>query len=252
MARILVVDDDAHIRGLLDQGFSREGHAVIAVPELVQAFERLGQEEFDLVILDLDMRGEHGDLFLTKIRAAKSDIPIVIYSGMVDRDVELRLRKAGANEVINKGEGISELLQKTEKILKVGHRLFRAPAKERTLLIVEDDEATRNLLHIFFAKKGFKTWEAEDGEKALAVAKSEKISCALLDVNLPGLSGLEILPGLLVINPNMGIVMISGDGDEAIVKKAISMGAYSYVIKPFDFVYLELAVTSRLAIASGE
>ena len=66
---------------------------------------------------------------------------------------------------------------------------------------------------------------------------------------MPGMDGLETLPKLLEINPQLGILMASGVQDDEKVKKAVELGAYGYVLKPFDFLYLELVVMSRLAIA---
>jgi DNA-binding NtrC family response regulator len=68
---------------------------------------------------------------------------------------------------------------------------------------------------------------------------------------MPGMSGLDVLPKILEIDPKAGVVMISGVGDEQNVKKAVDLGAYGYVMKPFDFVYLELTVASKLAIAAS-
>jgi len=251
MAKILVIDDDAQMRRVLDKGFSRQGHIVVPVPELAQALIRIEREAFDLVILDLEMRGEHGITFLESIRKAKCDVPIVIYSGAVTIEMEQALRRAGANEVIGKETDIKKLIQQVEKVLEAGGRLFTEPKEEKTLLIVDDDDSIRNFLNTFFSRKNYKVLEAEDGEKAVSIAKSENISCVLLDVNMPGMSGLIVIPKLLEINPDIGIVMISGEGDEEVIKKAIDMGAYGYIMKPFDLVYLELTVASRLTIASS-
>jgi DNA-binding response OmpR family regulator len=165
--------------------------------------------------------------------------------------VELEMRKAGANEVVTKGGEISELIDKAEKILKVDKDLFIEPSKERILLVIDDDEAIRGMLVQFFSKKKYKVFEAADGESGLSLMRQEKISCVLLDIQMPGMSGLDVLPKLLEIDPKAGVVMISGEGDEQNVKKAVALGAYGYVIKPFDFVYLELTVASKLAIAGN-
>jgi response regulator of citrate/malate metabolism len=65
------------------------------------------------------------------------------------------------------------------------------------------------------------------------------------------MDGLATLPKLLEINPKLGIVMVTAEEEDEEVKQALSLGAYSYVLKPFDFVYLELVVVSRLAIAQN-
>ena len=65
---------------------------------------------------------------------------------------------------------------------------------------------------------------------------------------MPGMDGLTTLEKLLEINPKLGIVMVTGRQDDESIKTAIGLGAYGYVLKPFDFLYLELVVMSKLAI----
>jgi DNA-binding NtrC family response regulator len=251
MARLLVVDDDAQMRRMIDIGFSRKGHVVVPVPELAQAQERIEQEDFDLVILDLEMRGEHGSAFLEGIRKARCDIPIVIYSGAVTVEMEKILRKAGANEVFHKDTEINKLVEQAEKVLKARDRLFNESAQDVTLLVVEGDPTVRDLVKTFFENKHYTVFEADSGQRAIEIAQAESVSCALVELGMPGIGGLELLPKLLEINPNMGIVMISENEDHQTIQKAIDLGAYGYVLKPFDFVYLELTVASRLTIASS-
>ena len=73
----------------------------------------------------------------------------------------------------------------------------------------------------------------------------------LLDIKMPGMDGITILRELLKLNPKLGVVMVTGIEDSEKVKEAIEVGAYSYVLKPFDFLYLELVVMSKLAIADN-
>ena len=104
----------------------------------------------------------------------------------------------------------------------------------------------------FFNRKGYKTQEARSGEEAVRLARAEKISVVLLDIKMPGMDGLDTLKNLLEINPKLGVVMVTGVQDDEKVKKAIELGAYGYVLKPFDFLYLELVVMSKLIIAEGD
>jgi len=53
------------------------------------------------------------------------------------------------------------------------------------------------------------------------------------------------------VHPTLGVVMVTGEEDDEKVHKAMEIGAYGYVLKPFDFLYLELVVASKLAIAEN-
>ncbi len=253
MSHILVVDDDLQIRELARNVLSDAGHKIVTVPSAEQAFEEVNSRIFDLILLDVNMSGESGVSFLKKIRAAKNATPIVVYSGMITTDDEKELRMAGANEIIRKGESVGKLTAQIEKVLKASGHLFQEPLKtsDRAILIVDDEHAIRMLLTSFFRSKNFRTVEAENGQKAIEAAQREKPLAVLLDIQMPVMDGLTTLQKLLQIYPKLGVVMVTAEQDDEKVHRAIDLGAYGYVIKPFDFVYLDLVVMSKLIIAGS-
>ena len=253
MKKILVVDDEARIRELLHKALNGKGYDVTTVPGAEQALTLIFQEPFDLVLLDIRLAGESGISVLKKIRESKGKVAIVVYSGVITQDLEREARAAGANEVISKNIEIPQLVEQIGKIVKAKDRIFEDPSyrKNKQILIVDDEEGVREVLSKFFKARGYKVLEAESGEKAVQLVGSEKISAVLLDMKMPGMDGLSTLEKLLKINNKLGVVIVTADGDDETVKKAIELGAYSYVLKPFDFFYLELVVMSKLVIAES-
>jgi len=158
-----------------------------------------------------------------------------------------------SNEVLRKDVGIAPLVEQIGKIVKVKDRIIKnAPLTgEKSILIVDDEERIRNLLKEFFQAKGYRIFEAENGEDALKITQSESPSAVLLDMHMPGMDGLATLKKLREANAGLGVVMATGDQDDGKVKKALELGAYGYVLKPFDFLYLDLVVMSKLAIAGN-
>ena len=146
---------------------------------------------------------------------------------------------------------MQQLIKQINKIIKAKDRIVEElPIKQdNTILIVDDEENIASLLKRFFEKKGYKTLTAQSGAKAIELVKQEDIAVALLDIQMPGMDGLQTLEELLKIKPKLGVVMLTGLQEDEKVKKAIEMGAYNYVLKPFDFLYIELVIMSRLAIA---
>lgn len=253
MAKIMVVDDEIGIRELLRNALSIKGNEVVTFPTARQALASIFQEMFDLIILDINIGGESGISVLKNIRESNKNLPVVIYSGMITADIEKQARSAGANEVLRKDIEIAQLIGQIDRILKAGASISRGSSGtgEKSVLIVDDEAGIRDMLKTFFRAKGYKTSEAASGEEAVKLAGSEKFSVALLDINMPGMDGLETLKKLLEVDPKIGIVMATSETEDEKVKKALGSGAYGYVLKPFDFLYLELVVTARLLIAGG-
>jgi len=254
MPKILVVDDEVRIRELLRKSFTMAGYEVVTVPTAQQSLELIFKEPFDLILLDVRLSlGESGISILKKIREFQRKVPVVVYSGVLTPELEIEARRAGANEVLSKDIDILQLVAQIGKIMKSKDRLFQGPSakKEKIVLIVDDEEGILRVLREFFNRKGYKTREARSGEEAVRLARAEKISVVLLDMKMPGMDGLDTLKNLLEINPKLGVVMVTGVQDDEKVKKAIELGAYGYVLKPFDFLYLELVVMSKLIIAEN-
>jgi len=253
MARILLVDDELKIRELVQRVFSLDDHDVVTVPDTAQALDALFRSPFDVVIMDIQLGAESGIEALKKIRQKNTTLPVVIYSGYITPEIEIEAKEAGASEILRKDMGVDTLLKQITRIVKAKEHitLGKGISKKQPILVVDDDEKIRGLLRTFFEGKGYKVLGASNGQEAVKVARTMKLSVVLLDMEMPVMNGLQALPQLLEADPQLGIVMASGIQDDDKVKQAIDLGAYGYVLKPFDFLYLELVVFSRLAIAQG-
>lgn len=252
MSRILIVDDQAAMRGVLRDTLTRLGYDVVTVPTGEQALDKALGEHFDLIILDLRIGDESGIAVLKKLRATGADSPMLIYSGAFTPELEAEAHAAGAAEMFDKGAGVAPLVEHIRKLLASGSPSTAGFAKKsKRILIVDDDRAIRGLLTRFLAAKGYDVIEAESGEKAIEAVASKDVSMVLLDIQMPGMDGLETLKKLLEINPRLNVIMATGAHSDERVRTALDLGAYAYVLKPFDFLYLELAVRSRLTSTEG-
>jgi len=104
---------------------------------------------------------------------------------------------------------------------------------ERTILIVDDDAEMRALLAEVLNLEGFLVEEAGDGAEALIRLRSEWFAGIIIDKNMPGLSGLDLLPGLRAICPETPIILITAFGDASTYLEALEKGAFDYLFKPF-------------------
>lgn len=114
------------------------------------------------------------------------------------------------------------------------------------ILVVDDEEEIRMLLSRFFNKKNYEVRTAESAEEAFGILEKERVDAVLLDIELPGISGLDALRRIRTSWPDLPVVMISGQDDEVVAKDTLRYGAFDYVVKPLDFEYLERTVYLRL------
>ncbi|HEY8334056.1 MAG TPA: response regulator [Tardiphaga sp.] len=101
------------------------------------------------------------------------------------------------------------------------------------IYVVDDDPAVRETLSIVLSAAGYKVICFADGAALLATARSRSPLCMLLDVHIPGKSGLDILKELRAQDYPAPIFIISGSGDIAMAVDAIKSGALDFIEKPF-------------------
>jgi two-component system KDP operon response regulator KdpE len=108
-------------------------------------------------------------------------------------------------------------------------------SKSLRILIVDDEPAMRRALRASLSASGYVVEEAQDGETALAIASRQPVDLVLLDIQMPGMGGIEACRRMRPLAPHAGIVMItvSDSIDEKI--QTLEAGADDYVTKPFLF-----------------
>src|SRR5918992_3107161 len=104
----------------------------------------------------------------------------------------------------------------------------------RRLLLVEDDPTLRQALTFNLTREGYDVATAADGEAALEAARNERLDLVLLDVMLPGMSGVEVLRVLRREGITTPVIILSAKGDEIDRVVGLKVGADDYVTKPFS------------------
>lgn len=102
------------------------------------------------------------------------------------------------------------------------------------LLLVDDDEVFRKVLARAMQKRGYAVRSAEDAEAAIQLASETVPQFAVVDLKMPGPSGLVLVSQLKQLNPDMRIVMLTGFASVATAVEAIKLGATHYLAKPAD------------------
>jgi two-component system, OmpR family, KDP operon response regulator KdpE len=102
-----------------------------------------------------------------------------------------------------------------------------------SVLVVDDEPALRKALRTSLIASGFAVEEARDGEEALLTARRHPFDLVLLDINMPGINGIDACRRMRGISPRVGIVMVTVRDSEDDKVRALEAGADDYVTKPF-------------------
>ncbi len=104
----------------------------------------------------------------------------------------------------------------------------------QSILVVDDDDILRERLQKSFTRRGFVVHVAHDYDSAIFQAKTLQPNMAVLDLKMPGPSGLDLLKQLVEITPQTRIVILTGYGSITNAVEAVKIGAVNYVTKPAD------------------
>jgi len=117
---------------------------------------------------------------------------------------------------------------------------------ETQVLIVDDDSASRELLEVWVKAFKCEAAMAVDGREALAVIRRDPPALVLLDLQMPGMDGIEVLRALRYERINLPVVVITAHGSIESAVQAMKEGAYDFILKPFDPKHLEIVITKAL------
>jgi two-component system nitrogen regulation response regulator NtrX len=122
--------------------------------------------------------------------------------------------------------------------------------REPIILLIDDDEEILKQVSGLLEDEGYKTLTASSGEEGLARIKDEDVALVLLDVYMPGMTGIEVLSFIKKTTPTTSVVMISGQADIETAVKATKLGALDFIEKPFQPERLLVSVKNVLKLES--
>lgn len=114
--------------------------------------------------------------------------------------------------------------------------------QELDVLVVDDEPTVRELLHEYFGAHGFRVTSAQDGRSAITNLQKSwgRFGLVITDLNLPGADGFAVLQAARQANPNCFVVIITGFASLDSAIRAVRVGAYDYLTKPFSLAQLDV------------
>jgi DNA-binding NtrC family response regulator len=116
------------------------------------------------------------------------------------------------------------------------------------LLLVDDEERFRETLSKRLAETGYKVLGAASGMEALALLEGEKIDVVILDIQMPGMNGIETLSEIRSRKIGVEVIMLTGHGEVSSAVEGMRLGAYDYLMKPYEYEYLVVKIQEAYKI----
>lgn len=242
---MLVVDDDDDVRQVLSEQLRMHGFEVSEAADGLSAWTEIRQNAPDAVLLDLAMPRLGGLETLKAIRAFDPSIVTVVVTGFSDPDLRQRALELGAAAVLQKPVGGDQLAQ------VLGAPVGLPPAPGR-VLVVDDDAEVRDMLRGLLTSRGLEVATAPNGDRAMQAIARRAPDVVLLDVVMPGLSGVEILQAIRTIAPRVKVIMMSDEATPAQKMRTLALGAFDFVVKPVDTAYLLRSIGVAIGVKQME
>ena len=115
------------------------------------------------------------------------------------------------------------------------------------ILIIEDDEEMRALLRDSLVEEGFEFDSVGDGSEAIRKLVKEPFDLVITDIRMPGLTGLDILPGIKKLQPETCVIVITAFGSEEVRRKCFDRGATAYLEKPINMSRLKTLIQEMVS-----
>jgi DNA-binding response OmpR family regulator len=120
------------------------------------------------------------------------------------------------------------------------------------ILVIDDEESIRKLLHTVLKRKGHEVFLADSGQKGINMFERTRPLISILDLHLPDVNGLEVLSRLRAIDPQACVIMMTGFATEEAEAKALALGADDFLQKGFSLFELGEALRRVMACMSKD
>lgn len=233
--KILIVEDHVDIRDIIRFYLEAEGYNVIETSRGEDVVRIIEKEKPDLVTLDIMLPGINGFELLRIIkcdpRPEISKIPVIVLSVLAK---DKNKYQHGFAEFISKPFEKYELIDSVKRVLA---SIEKEKQLSRKILVVDDEPDIVEIIAFYLKNMGYESIKAFDGKEAIEKAKNEKPDLIILDIQMPKVSGFEVIKILKKDNEAscIPIIVLTGTHiSEEDKKHGLRLGASKYLTKPFD------------------
>lgn len=254
-----MADDDEEVRTTLAEYLRAQGFEVLEAADGFDTLLKVKRARPGVVVLDLLMPRLGGLEALRQMRESVPETVVVVVTGADDPSLRAQAVAAGAGAVLSKPLDLAELARAVSNPAAPRSTTAAAPgpsgaasaAAKRAagrVLIVDDDHEVAEVLEELLTQRGYAARSVGDAAAAFWALMQDLPDVVLLDISMPGLSGVDLIPAIHLVSRDVKIIMVSGGTDVAIAKQALAHGAFDYVTKPVDVDYLIRSLETAMSL----
>ena len=229
MKKILIIDDEQEICKLLSDCLKRRGFEVEIAFDGEAGLEKAKITNPDLVLCDISMPGLGGIEVLKRIKEYGPAIIVIMLTGFGTMDSAIECLKLGAYDHIAKPVELEKLVLLLKEALNMNSK-----RNQKKILIIDDEPQLAQSLNVRLKASGYDCLTVSDGVSGINKFKEESPDLVILDIMMPGLSGLDVLKELKQINPVVPVIMLTAYGTPQSAIEALKIGAWDHLSKPFN------------------
>jgi two-component system cell cycle response regulator len=276
---ILIVDDEPQHRDLLEEILTQAGYAVAQAADGAQGLAQATAAPPDLILLDLLMPAMDGFEVCRRLKSdpATGGIPIIIVTGLGQVTTKETALTSGADDFVTKPIEPADLRARVRAMLKVrrirqeldrtlaylheleatrhaqrrqvldavvggGHPVPPQVPIASPILLVDDEALTRDFYGDLLVEHGFRVFAVGNAAEALDLAARIPVETVILDIMMPGISGLEVLEQLRKRDPDLPVIMLTAHASSRNAIAALKLGAFDFIVKGLHHDMVVLAV----------
>ncbi len=250
---VLIVEDDTDVRSVLEIGLDVEGFSVAGACDGVSALKLIEDDALqpDVIVSDFNLPHDMDGLkVIANLRAKlRKPVPAIILTGDISTET---LRAIAVQNCLhlNKPTSLSQLTTAIRRLLqdeagRIGSSI-RNGDQSPIIYVVDDDHEVRSAIRSLLEDDGQTVELFADGEAFLATYRPGREACLLIDANLPGISGIDLLIHLKTVGDHLPSIMITGFSDVPMAVQAMKSGATDFIEKPIRGVELLAGIARAL------
>jgi len=196
-------------------------------------------------LLVIDPGADNASPLITSLRSGVFKTKIVALVG--SEEGRQRADALNIDLVVDRNGGLDALGTAIRAALSVDLRLL-SHGDRPNILVCDDEDDMRALLLEFLKPRGYLVSASKNGKEALEkINQDPAIQIVLLDLSMPIMGGMDVLKQVMSRNPHPSVIMLTAIADREIAKQAIKVGAFDYILKPFDLAALESSIDACMS-----